>query len=478
MDFPGCGSCLLRDDPGGLVSRTVRTSDLGGRFLSIASGRCGGLPILLALVGLVAVGLTGCTGTEQTAGGAAMAPVVVVPGLGMSALNVQVRTDGGATDFDFLVPAMNPADMLPEGATSALEYSVASGLPRDQAEQVPTWMSLSIDKNGVASNQPGVTVAPVSVGQDFAAECPRYVPMANQLAAVGWTVDANLVCLPFDYRYAPGGNSFVSDFTSLVERAVSQADGQKAVVACHSQGCLMAYHALRVLDPAWARANVAVLYGFAGQFSGCSDCLRWAFQNGWSWNVDDQGASPVDPSWVGELSLGLQSSVYGDAVLYRNGAQDYRATDARALLQDAGAVAMSRATGVYALGRQEWFRRGSVDGEALPVPGRFVFGVDLPTTVGYAYESVAVRTVSCHEPQCAGFWNVPDPAVIKADGDGGDSTWMNAAPEAWTSDASCDIRTLPGVDHMTIVTNTDAVEGLVSAARGAVEGSVPCSSEG
>ena len=30
----------------------------------------------------------------------------------------------------------------------------------------------------------------------------------------------------------------------------------------------VAYHALRVLDPAWVEANVAVLYGFAGQFSG------------------------------------------------------------------------------------------------------------------------------------------------------------------------------------------------------------------
>ncbi|MCX6432936.1 MAG: hypothetical protein NTX29_09135, partial [Actinobacteria bacterium] len=295
----------------------------------------------------------------------------------MSALNVQVLADGGVTVFDFLVPAMNPVDVLPQGATSALEYSVASGLPRDQAEQVHTWMSLSIGRDGVASNQPGVTVAPVSVGQDFAAECPRYVTLADQLAATGWTIDANLFCLPFDYRYAPGGNAFVSDFTSLVERAVSAADGTKAVVACHSQGCLMAYHALRVLDPAWVSANVAVLYGFAGQFSGCSDCLRWAFQEGWSWNLDDLGASPVDPSWVGELALGLQSTVYGDAVLYRNGAQDYRATDARALLQDAGAVAMSRATDVYALDGQDWFRRGSLDAEALPVPSRFVFGVDL-----------------------------------------------------------------------------------------------------
>ena len=396
----------------------------------------------------------------------------------MSALNVQVHTSGGLTDFDFLVPTMNPVDVLPQSASSALEYSVASGLPREQAEQVRAWLSLSIDDAGMASNQPGVTVAPVSVGRDFAAECPRYVTMADQLAAAGWTVNTNLLCLPFDYRYAPGGNSFVADFTTLVERAVSQANGQKAVVGCHSQGCLMALHALRVLNPAWVKANVGGLYGFAGQFSGCSDCLRWAFQKGWSWNVDDHAASPVDPSWVGELGLDLQPSIYGEAVLYRNGAKHYRATDARTLLRDAGATAMARATDLYALDGQEWFRRGSISGEALPVPTRFVFGVDLPTTVGYAYDSVAVRAGSCQEPQCAGFWGVPDPAVIEADGDGGDSTWMNAAPEAWTLDPSCDIRRLPGVDHMAIVTNADAIDGLVSAARGSATGSVPCSSDG
>jgi hypothetical protein len=433
-----------------------------------------GLILRLVLVAMVAAGLTGCGGSSQTPGEAAMAPVVFVPGLGMSALNVQVDTDRGVVGFDFLVPAMNPVEILPQGAKSALDYSVTSGLPRNQADQVPTWLSLAIDQQGVASNQPGVGVAPVSVGQNFAAECPRYVPLANQLATAGWTIDTNVFCVPFDYRYAPGGNSFELDFKQLVEHAVATADGQKAVVACHSQGCLMAYHALRVLDPAWAEAYVAVLYGFAGQFSGCSDCLRWAFQKGWSWNVDDAAASPIDPTWVGELGLDLQSSVYGDAVLYRNGANHYRATDAKALLHDAGAVAMSRATDVYSLDGQAWFRRGSTEGEALPVPSRFVYGVGLPTTVGYFYDSVAVRTGSCDQPECAGFWNAPRPSPIEVDGDGGDSTWMNAAPKAWTSDPTCDILTLPGIDHMAIVTNTDAVAGLVSAARGAAKGSVPC----
>ncbi len=444
----------------------------------LISGKWADLRILLALTLIAAAGLAGCGGKAPTGEGASPAPLFLVPGLGMSALEVQVRGDQADFDFDFLVPAMNPVDTLPGGASSALEYSVASGLPQAQAKRVRDWISLAIDRNGVASNQPGVSVAPVSVGEDFAAECPRYMAMANQLAAEGWSVDSNLFCLPFDYRHAPGENSFVSDFKSRVQEAVSQADGQKAVVACHSQGCLMAYQAIRVIDPVWVEANLALLYGFAGQFSGCSDCLRWAFQPGWSWNPDDQGASPVDPSWVGELALGLQPSVYGKAVLYRNGSQAYRASDARTLLRDAGAVAISRATRVYALERQDWFRRGALDGEPLAVPGRFVFGVDLPTTVGYGYDSVALRTGDCAHPRCAGFWKESDPSAIEADGDGGDSTWMNSAPEAWTSDPSCDIRRLSGVDHMSIVTNADAIARLVSAARGSLAAAVPCFGQG
>ena len=459
----------------GFTKVVLRPSELKSDINRSSIGK--GLPIVLGLLLVAAVGLTGCAGKVSTANSAVeteLAPVVFVPGLGMSALNVQVLIDKDFTGFDFLLPSMNPIDILPQGASSALEYSVTNGLPREEAALVPTWMSLLIDDDGVASNQPGVSVAPVSLGRDFAAECPRYLAMTNQLAAAGWTLDANLFCLPFDYRYAPGGNSFVSDFMTLVERAVSEAGGQRAVVACHSQGCLMAYHALRVLDPTWVKANVAVLYGFAGQFSGCSDCLRWAFQPGWSWSLDDQNESPIDPSWVGELALDLQPSVYGDAVLYRNGTKEYRATDARALLQDAGAVAMSRATGAYTLENQDWFRRGSIDGKALPIPSRFVFGVDLTTTVGYSYDSVAVRTGLCQEPECAGFWSAVSPSVITSDGDGGDSTMMNAAPKAWTSSPSCDIRTIPGVDHMKIVTNSEAIAGLVSTANGSVEGSIPC----
>lgn len=367
-------------------------------------------------------------------------PLIVVPGLGMSALHVDVDVQAQTTEFDFLLPSMNPVDILP--TASALEYSLQSGLAVNDVDRVPEWLALDVDPAGLVSSKPGVRVAPVSVGEDFQAECPRYVALAAALA--------DTFCLPYDYRMPPGANSFTDDLQELVQRV---GDGKRVAMACHSQGCLMAYHAMRTIDPMWVTANIAVLFSFAGQFSGCSDCLRWAFQQGWNWDPADESVSPIDPTWAGELALDLQTSVYGDAVLYTQGTRSYRAKDARALLDDVGALAMSRATGVYSLNVQEWFIEGE-QGVPLVIPSRFVYGVDIPTTVGYRLE---------------------DPLVaITADGDGGDSSWMNQAPAAWTLEPGCDMRSLPGVGHMDILINDEAIALLTETVQGAIAGDIPC----
>ena len=413
-----------------------------------------------------AVLLTACTDPADDT--AAEVPLIVVPGLGMSALHVEVAAQTGTQAFDFLLPSMNPADVL--HTNSALEYSIESGLALQDVEMVPEWLALDVDKTGRVSTQFGVTVAPISIGTDFQAECPRYGALADALAGVRWTRDDNLFCLPYDYRLPPGSNSFAQDLQELVERV---GDGAKVALACHSQGCLMAYHAMRTIDPIWIEDNIALLFGFAGQFSGCSDCLRWAFQEGWTWDSSDESASPVDPTWAGELALDLQTSVYGDAVLYEQGERQYRADDVRALLDDAGALAMSRATGTYALGSQQWFIEGE-QGVPLSAPSRFVYGIGIPTTVGYRYGPSPARRPDCRDPSCAGFWDQLDPVAIMADGDGGDSSWMNEAPAAWTLDPGCDMRALPGVGHMDVITDDEALALLIASLRGATAGEVPC----
>ena len=392
--------------------------------------------------------ITGCVSTETDE--AVVAPLVFVPGLGMSTLQVDVvDSDGESIQVDFLVPSMTPVELLPGSAPSALAYSIDSGLPESSVDQVADWLALDIDAEGMARNKPGVTAQPVSVGENFELECPRYVPMIDELESFGWIANANAYCAPFDYRFTPGSNSFVSDFMKLVERVVDASSGAKAAVACHSQGCLMAYHALRTIDAEWINEHVAFLFGFAGQFSGCSDCLLWAAQTGWSWDPNAPDATPVDPTWVGEMALGLQESVYGQEVLYRLGGKNYQAMDSAGLLVDIGAASMARAQDRYALGKQQWFRQGSEMRQPLGVPTRFVFGNGIPTTYGYDL-------------------NGSNMVELQTDGDGGDSQWMNQAPLRWTADVDCDVLEIPGVGHMEIVTNGVALAALsnISTSQG------------
>ena len=429
-------------------------------------GVSGGIAGLAGLV--LAIGLGGCSATVESN---SPSPIVFAPGLGMSALAVEVE---GGSEFSFLVPVMTSPELLPAPATSALDYSLRSGLAPTDVDRVQEWLSLVIEADGTAVNANGVSVRPVSVGEDFGAECPQYVPMADLLTEQGWERDTSLRCLPYDYRYPPGENSFAADLVLVVTDAVADANGQKAVIACHSQGCLMADHALRTLDPDWVADHVLALYGFAGQYSGCSDCMAWAFGQGWSWDTDTPNASPVDPTWVGQLALDLQPSVYADSILYTVGKREFRATDTESLLRIGGAEQMARATSRYGLQRQEWFASGDESRVPLPIPARFVYGTGLPTTIGYAFADPFSKNASCSESDCVGLGDQVDVPAISADGDGGDSTMMNAAPARWTKDPGCEMRALPGVTHFGVVTDALAIDLLVAVARPGTNGEVLC----
>jgi hypothetical protein len=110
----------------------------------------------------------------------------------------------------------------------------------------------------------------------------------------------------------------------------------------------------------------------------------------------------------------------------------------------------------------------------LNVPSRFVFGIGTETTVGYRFASVPTRAADCVTPECTGFYSQPDQAPIQADGDGGDSTWMNAAPARWTQDVACDVQRIPGAGHMDILTNSAALGALTLVAQPTSDGAVPC----
>ena len=123
----------------------------------------------LVLIGGLGLGACGGTPTQS----AEISPLILVPGLGMSALQVEVERPGAqGVEFDFLVPAMNPVEILPNSATSALAYSIDSGLAPADVDSVQQWLSLDIAADGTVRNQEGVSVQPVSMVQTSRPSAP------------------------------------------------------------------------------------------------------------------------------------------------------------------------------------------------------------------------------------------------------------------------------------------------------------------
>ena len=413
--------------------------------------------VALLLFGLSARGLRTSDKSEQP-------PILFVPGYGMSALRVEAkREQRSPAKINFLLPAMNPPEVFTEfnpPVANALDYARRSGLDDSDVVVVREWLKLDIRADGSAQNSRGIRVRPVSIGKDFLHECPRYAEMMQMLIAKGWVANHNLACIPFDYRYPPGETDFAEDLKKLIISQFALSQGRKVTIACHSQGCLLAYQFLRTQDPVWVARHIGLFYSLAGQFSGCSDCLRWAFQQEWSWDSHDKVASPSDMTWVGELALGLQSGIFGEAILYRWGQTSYRARDAQTLLREAGALAIAEATNRYALEKQTWFQKGARDHQPLPVPTRVVFGTGLLTTAGFDFAREKVPVSSCKDPQCQGLYSQKNPELIQTTGDQGDSAWMNRAPRMWLKHPDCEMKEFAGISHMEIFKNATVLNHL------------------
>ncbi|WP_156487695.1 hypothetical protein [Synechococcus sp. MIT S9509] len=203
--------------------------------------------------------------------------------------------------------------------------------------------------------------------------------------------------------------------------------------------------------------------------------MRWAFQKQWSWDSNNHVASPSDMTWVGELALGLQSSVYGEKILYRWGQSSYRARDSSALLREAGALVIAKAADRYALDKQTWFLQGARDHEPLAVPTRVVFGTGLPTTAGFVFDREHAPNPNCTNPQCGGFYSQNGLELITTSGDQGDSHWMNRAPRVWLRNRECEIKEFAKISHMKIFDNRKVMNFFTQTVQEITTGNDTCS---
>ena len=101
----------------------------------------------------------------------------------------------------------------------------------------------------------------------------------------------------------------------------------------------------------------------------------------------------------------------------------------------------------------------------LSVPTRVVVGTKLPTTVGFEFQREGPVDPSCRHPLCAAPYYQDDPGKIQAEGDSGDSDWMNRAPRAWLANPLCEIREFEFVSHMDIFENPEVLQLLIDHTR-------------
>ena len=125
---------------------------------------------------LLLIGLGSCEGKASNQ--ETLPPIIFVPGYGMGALHVEAARKGSPpANFAFLLPAMNPSEVFAKfrpPVANALDYALQSGLDEADVGFVRDWLKLDIAADGSARNRQGVRVGPVSIGEDFARECPRY----------------------------------------------------------------------------------------------------------------------------------------------------------------------------------------------------------------------------------------------------------------------------------------------------------------
>ena len=419
--------------------------------------------------------LTMACGEDPSGSSSPRSPIVFLPGFGMGALHVRVDSSaGGPAEFAFLLPPLNPSGDGTAKSPTPLLYALNNGLTTEDIDDVPGWLELMTEEDGSVRSLTGVTVEALSTGVDFLAECPRYRGWMEKVEGEGWTRDQNLYCAPYDYRFPPGKTNDSIRLMALIEKAFEESGGVPVSLMCHSQGCLIAYHFLRTMPEPWLEKNVGLFFSFAGQFSGCSDCIRWAFQKRWDWDSEDALASDSDPTWAGENALGLESEMYEGREIFRVGLEPYFASTIPDLLSFARAVDTEKALGRYELTQQTWYQKGSQLREALSIPARFVYGSEIPTTMGYSFEAAQPSPPACREPSCGPLYSRDYPGLIQMEGDGGMNGIMTRAPMHWTADPACEMRAIPGIQHMDIFDNEAAIRMATELAGEVLSGDLSC----
>eukprot|EP01125_Pyxidicula_operculata_P021779 TRINITY_DN8631_c0_g1_i1.p1 TRINITY_DN8631_c0_g1~~TRINITY_DN8631_c0_g1_i1.p1 ORF type:complete len:497 (-),score=122.32 TRINITY_DN8631_c0_g1_i1:43-1533(-) len=317
---------------------------------------------------------------------ASLSPVVLLPGLGGSAIEASISKDKAPHWWCW----------------SEWEEWFRVWLPINELINQDCWFDnlqvLYDAGNDTYANYPGVTTRVKDFGGlsgidylDYWFGYPLsftsyYSSLIASLKSVGYVEGTNLFGAPFDWRFPSTKlNSFYHDIAALIEKAYTTNGNKKVTVVAHSMGCPTVLAFLKGQDQAWKDKYIASFVPIAGPWAGSAQALKTVI-SGDNFGIEVLGynlLSLQDVSRLAKQSGGIVELIphpryyKSDTVFVRHQGVSYTANDFDKLFNDIGSPIT---TTIH--------QRTEVADEELPapsVPTHCLYGFGLETELQFNY---------------------------------------------------------------------------------------------
>jgi len=367
---------------------------------------------LLVLLALLALALP-----SRAAGASAGPPVVLLPGIAGSQLEILLGDSYVAPHF---YCRQHSAEW--KRVWFQLKDYVATDCLAHE-------LHVNVEGGARYTNSAGVRVRAVDFGGVDGIKCldsafcsltAYFQPVISLLEENGYRVNDTIFGAPYDFRMAGDGLTqvgFEAALTELIEDVVAKRGGERVVLVAHSMGGMVATYFLAGKSQNWTRAHVAGLVTISSPYAGSPMALQGSVSGdpiGLPFDHDAflgiQGNSPSGPWLYPAVGLGNTT----ESVLVRTKGKDYAGTleGYRALLSDLGREEQRSALDfVRSLRGIDFDREGG--------PGYPDLGLGRPPT---CFHGIGVRTPAQFTYDVAEFSEGMDPKAPTVteftDGDG------------------------------------------------------------
>lgn len=198
-----------------------------------------------------------------------------------------------------------------------------------------------------SSNAPGVNIRVQGFGSSDSVEfvdpakvigTSYFETIVKTLTELGYERDKNILGAPYDFRRAPNElQDYFHDLTDLIEIAYTENYEQKAVLICHSMGCLNSLYFLNSKPQAWKDKYIKSMISLSGVWAGSVKAMK-AFASGDNFGVVviPSLALRKDIRTFPSLAYLLPSQEVwpSDAILLKNRNKNYTVRDYKQFFDD------------------------------------------------------------------------------------------------------------------------------------------------